>query len=137
MHTCTNQHYDHNKVTGFRYGAFPTQKLKNCCATGESCCRWCPQYVCPYLEEGYYIPVRLRARCVRTHSCVKYFILSMQIVGYRNRRLTASVHMRLTTSMYMHHVFTTGARAMDEQKLWYALCSNYDGDLNPQSINVA
>ena len=24
-------------------------------------------------------------------------------------------------------------RAMHEQKLWYALCKNYDGDLNPQS----
>ena len=77
--------------------------------------------------------------CVHTHASNILFCLRgrMQIVGYRNRRLTASVHMRLTTSMYMHNVFTTGARAMDEQKLWYALCSNYDGDLNPQSINVA
>ena len=34
------------------------QKKKPCCAAPGSCCRWCPEYVCPYLQE-YTVQTRL------------------------------------------------------------------------------
>jgi len=38
-------------LIGNRFSRNPTLPSVPCCAATASCCRWCPEYVCPYLQE--------------------------------------------------------------------------------------